>query len=110
MIFTADREDLPQHIYEPFLEKNKIFSTILFFLTIIAVVYLFVSKDDLLKTNSIKIPEIDLNKLPNDSIDVDIINYPGMNELHNEIDSFLNQDKLEPTEASTNVDKNDPNS
>ena len=110
VVAQAEREDLAEEIFEPFLEKNKIFSSILFVLTLIAVIFLFTSRDNATESNPMKIQEIEVNILPDDNIDVGSIIYPEIDELHTEIDSFLNQDKLDSTQVSANVDRNDPTS
>ena len=110
VVAQADREDLPEEIFEPFLEKNKIFSSILFVLTFIAVIFLFTSKDNVSESNPMKIQEIEVNILSDDNIDASMITHPEIDGLHTEIDSFLNQDKLDSAEVSANVDRTDPTS
>ena len=110
VVAQANREDLPEEIFEPFLEKNKIFSSILFVLTFIAVIFLFTSKDNVSESNPMKIQEIEVNILSDDNIDASMITHPEIDGLHTEIDSFLNQDKLDSAEVSANVDRTDPTS
>ena len=110
VVAQANREDLPEEIFEPFLEKNKIFSSILFVLTFIAVIFLFTSKDNVSESNPMKIQEIEVNILSDDNIDASIITHPEIDGLHTEIDSFLNQDKLDSAEVSANVGRIDPTS
>ncbi|MAJ84706.1 MAG: hypothetical protein CMQ71_01875 [Gammaproteobacteria bacterium] len=110
VVAQANREDLPEEIFEPFLEKNMIFSSILFVLTFIAVIFLFTSKDNVSESNPMKIQEIEVNILSDDNIDASIITHPEIDGLHTEIDSFLNQDKLDSAEVSANVDRTDPTS
>lgn len=110
VVAQANREDLPEEIFEPFLEKNKIFSSILFVLTFIAVIFLFTSKDNVSESNPMKIQEIEVNILSDDNIDASMITHPEIDGLHTEIDSFLNQDKLDSAEVSANVGRIDPTS
>ena len=110
VVAQANREDLPEEIFEPFLEKNKIFSSILFVLTFIAVIFLFTSKDNVSESNPMKIQEIEVNILSDDNIDASMITHPEIDGLHTEIDSFLNQDKLDSPEVSANVGRIDPTS
>ena len=110
VVAQANREDLPEEIFEPFLEKNKIFSSILFVLTFIAVIFLFTSKDNVSESNPMKIQETEVNILSDDNIDASMITHPEIDGLHTEIDSFLNQDKLDSAEGSANVDRTDPTS
>ena len=110
VVAQANREDLPEEIFEPFLEKNKIFSSILFVLTFIGVIFLFTSKDNVSESNPMKIQEIEVNILSDDNIDASMITHPEIDGLHTEIDSFLNQDKLDSAEVSANVDRTDPTS
>ena len=110
VVAQADREDFPEEIFEPFLEKNKIFSSILFVLTLIAVIFLFNSGDNATESNPMKIQEREVHSLLDDNIDIGRIIHPEIDGLHTEIDSFLNQDKLDSTEVSANVDRNDPTS
>ena len=110
VVAQANREDLPEEIFEPFLEKNKIFSSILFVLTFIAVIFLFTYGDNATESNPMKIQEIEVNILSDDNIDASMITHPEIDGLHTEIDSFLNQDKLDSAEVSANVDRTDPTS
>ena len=110
VVAQADREDLPEEIFEPFLEKNKIFSSILLVLTFIAVIFLFTYGDNATESNPMKIQKIEVNSLPDDNIDTSSITHPEIDGLHTEIDSFLNQDKLDSPEVSANVGRIDPTS
>ena len=110
VVAQADREDLPEEIFEPFLEKNKIFSSILFVLTLIAVIFLFTSMDNAIKSNPMKIQEIEVNNLPDDNKDPGSITHPEIDGLHTKIGSFLDQDRLDSAEVSANVDRIDPTS
>ena len=110
VVAQADREGLPGEIFEPCVEKNMIFSSILFVLTFIAVIFLFTSKDNVSESNPMKIQEIEVNILSDDNIDASMITHPEIDGLHTEIDSFLNQDKLDSAEVSANVDRTDPTS
>ena len=110
VVAQADREGLSEEIFEPFLEKNKIFSSILFVLTLIAVIFLFTSRDNASESNLMKIQKIEVNSLPDDNIDPGSKTHPEIDGLHTEIDSFLNQDKLDSAEVSANVGRIDPTS
>ena len=110
VVAQADREGLSEEIFEPFLEKNKIFSSILFVLTLIAVIFLFTSRDNASESNPMKIQKIEVNSLPDNNIDTSSITHPEIDGLHTEIDSFLNQDKLDSAEVSANVGRIDPTS
>ena len=109
VVARADREGLSEEIFEPFLEKNKIFSSILFVLTLMAVIFLFTSRDNASESNLMKIQKIEVNGLP-DNIDPGSKTHPEIDGLHTEIDSFLNQDKLDSAEVSANVGRIDPTS
>ena len=76
----------------------------------IAVIFLFTSKDNVSESNPMKIQEIEVNILSDDNIDASMITHPEIDGLHTEIDSFLNQDKLDSAEVSANVDRTDPTS
>ena len=54
--------------------------------------------------------EIEFSETFNANTEVGVTSNSGTIELHNEIDSFLNQDKLDSNEVSANVDLNDPSS
>ena len=110
VVAQADREGLSEEIFEPFLEKNKIFSSILFVLTLIAVIFLFTSRDNASESNLMKIQKIEVNSLPDNNIDPGSKTHPEIDGLHTEIDSFLNQDKLDSAEVSANVGRIDPTS
>ena len=110
VVAQADRENMPEEIFEPFLEKNMIFSSILFVLTLIAVIFLFTSMDNAINSNPMKIQEIEVNNLPDDNKDPGSIAHPEIDGLHTKIDSFLDQDRLDSAEVSANVDRIDPTS
>ena len=110
VVAQADRENMPEEIFEPFLEKNMIFSSILFVLTLIAVIFLFTSMDNAIKSNPMKIQEIEVNNLPDDNKDPGSITHPKIDGLHTKIVSFLDQDRLDSAEVSANVDRIDPTS
>ena len=110
VVAQADRENMPEEIFEPFLEKNMIFSSILFVLTLIAVIFLFTSMDNAIKSNPMKIQEIEVNNLPDDNKDPGSITHPEIDGLHTKIGSFLDQDRLDSAEVSANVDRIDPTS
>jgi hypothetical protein len=57
-----------------------------------------------------KIQETEVNNLPDDNIDVGSITHPEIDGLHTEIDSFLNQDKLDSAEVNANVGRLEPTS
>ena len=54
--------------------------------------------------------EIEFSEAFNANIEVGVTSNSGTIELHNEIDSFLNQDKLDSAEVSANVGRIDPTS
>ena len=55
-----------------------------------------------------KIQKTEVNSLPDDNIDASSITHPEIDGLHTEIESFLNQDKLDSAEVSANADRIDP--
>ena len=57
-----------------------------------------------------KIQEREVHSLLDDNIDLGRIIHPEIDGLHTEIDSFLNQDKLDSAEVSANVGRIDPTS
>ena len=103
----ADRKNTPKKISKTFLEENKIFASILILL-ILTIIIFFISEDDSTNINSIQMQDIELNELSNANIQVGVTPSSEAIELHNEIDSFLNQDKLNSNDVSANVDLNDP--
>ena len=88
---------------EPFLEKNKIFSSLLVVITLIAIIFLVIlgdsieEKSDETSTNPVMPDSLELNVEPEQSLKSEI------NELNNQINDFLYTDKLDSNESNVNV-------
>ena len=89
---------------EPFLEKNKIFSSLLIAITLIAIILLVILGDSIdekskeTSTNPVILDSLKLNVEPEQSLKSEI------KELNNQINDFLYTDKLDSNESNVNVD------
>ena len=110
VVAQAERDSMPKNISKPFLEENKISTSIIILLILLIIIFLFISDDDSTKINPILMKEIEFNEALNANIEVGVTSNSGTIELHNEIDCFLNQDKLDSNEVSANVGRIDPTS
>ena len=104
LIEKAEREEKLRNHPEPFLEKNKIFSSLLVVITLIAIIFLVIlgdsieEKSDETSTNPVMPDSLELNVEPEQSLKSEI------NELNNQINDFLYTDKLDSNESNVNVD------
>ncbi len=103
LIEKAEREKKLRNHPEPFLEKNKIFSSLLVVITLIAIIFLVIlgdsieEKSDETSTNPVMPDSLELNVEPEQSLKSEI------NELNNQINDFLYTDKLDSNESNVNV-------
>ena len=103
LIEKAAREEKLRNHPEPFLEKNKIFSSLLVVITLIAIIFLVIlgdsieEKSDETSTNPVMPDSLELNVEPEQSLKSEI------NELNNQINDFLYTDKLDSNESNVNV-------
>lgn len=104
LIEKAAREEKLRNHPEPFLEKNKIFSSLLVVITLIAIIFLVIlgdsieEKSDETSTNPVMPDSLELNVEPEQSLKSEI------KELNNQINDFLYTDKLDSNESNVNVD------
>ena len=104
LIEKAAREEKLRNHPEPFLEKNKIFSSLLVVITLIAIIFLVIlgdsieEKSDEISTNPVMPDSLELNVEPEQSLKSEI------KELNNQINDFLYTDKLDSNESNVNVD------
>ena len=104
LIEKAAREEKLRNHPEPFLEKNKIFSSLLVVITLIAIIFLVIlgdsieEKSDETSTNPVMPDSLELNVEPEQSLKSEI------KELNNQINDFLYIDKLDSNESNVNVD------
>ena len=104
LIEKAEREEKLRNHPEPFLEKNKIFSSLLVVITLIAIIFLVIlgdsieEKSDETSTNPVMPDSLELNVEPEQSLKSEI------KELNNQINYFLYIDKLDSNESNVNVD------
>ena len=104
LIEKAAREEQLRNNPEPFLEKNKIFSSLLVVITLIAIIFLvilgdsFDEKSDETSTNPAIPDSLELKDEPEQSLKSEI------EELNNQINGFLYTDKLDSNESNVNVD------
>ena len=95
---------------EPFLEKNKIFSSFLVVITLIAIIFLVISGDSIDEkseensTNPVMLDSLELNVEPEQSLKSEI------KEFNNQINYFLYTDKLDSNQVNVNVDSIEPDS
>ena len=104
LIEKAAREEKLRNNPEPFLEKNKIFSSLLVVITLIAIIFLVILGDSIdekseeTSTNPVMQDSLELNVEPEQSLKSEI------KELNNQINDFLYTDKLDSNESNVNVD------
>ena len=104
LIEKAAREEKLRNHPEPFLEKNKIFSSLLVVITLIAIIFLVIlgdsieEKSDETSINPVMLDSLKLNVEPEQSLKSEI------KELNNQINDFLYTDKLDSNESNVNVD------
>ena len=110
LIEKAAREEKLRNHPEPFLEKNKIFSSLLVAATLIAIIFLLILGDSIDEksenteksgetlTNSVILDSSELNVEPEQSLKSEI------KVLNNQINDFLYTDKLDSNESNVNVD------
>ena len=108
LIEKAEREEKLRNHPEPFLEKNKIFSSLLVVITLIAIIFLVIlgdsieEKSDETSTNPVMPDSLELNVEPEQSLKSEIM------ELNNQINDFFYTDKLDSNESNVNVDSIEP--
>ena len=104
LIEKAEREEKLRNHPEPFLEKNKIFSSLLVVITLIAIIFLVILGDSIdekseeTSTNPVMLGSLELNVDPEQRLKSEI------HELNNQINDFLFTDKLDSNESNVNVD------
>lgn len=104
LIEKAAREEKLRNHPEPFLEKNKIFSSLLVVITLIAIIFLVIlgdsieEKSDETSINPVMPDSSELNVEPEQRLKSEI------KELNNQINDFLHTDKLDSNESNVNVD------
>jgi len=104
LIEKAAREEKLRNHPEPFLEKNKIFSSLLIAITLIAIIFLVILGDSIdekseeTSTNPVILDSLELNVEPEQSLKSEI------KELNNQINDFLYTDKLDSNMSNVNVD------
>ena len=104
LIEKAAREEKLRNHPEPFLEKNKIFSSLLVAITLIAIILLVILGDSIdekseeTSTNPVILDSLKLNVEPEQSLKSEI------KELNNQINDFLYTVKLDSNESNVNVD------
>ena len=93
---------------DPFLRKNNVFASVLVILTLIAIVFLIISRNSVdefsegTPESSIIINSLEFNTASKESLKYEI------KELNNEINSYLNADTLDSNEVNVNVDSKEP--
>ena len=103
LIEKAEREEKLRNHPEPFLEKNKIFSSLLVVITLIAIIFLVILGDSIdekseeTSTNPVMLGSLELNVDPEQRLKSEI------HELNNQINDFLYTDKLDSNESNVNV-------
>ena len=109
LIEKAAREEKLRNHPEPFLEKNKIFSSLLVVITLIAIIFLVILGDSIdeksenteksqeTSTSLVILGSLELNVEPDQSLKSEI------KELNNQVNDFLYTDKLDSNESNVNV-------
>lgn len=103
LIEKAAREEKLRNHPEPFLEKNKIFSSLLVVITLIAIIFLVILGDSIEE----KSDETSINPVMPDSSELNVESEQRLKseikELNNQINDFLHTDKLDSNESNVNV-------
>ena len=103
LIEKAAREEKLRNHPEPFLEKNKIFSSLLVVITLIAIIFLVILGDSIEE----KSDETSINPLMPDSSELNVEPEQRLKseikELNNQINDFLHTYKLDSNESNVNV-------
>ena len=108
LIEKAAREEKLRNHPDPFLEKNKIFSSLVVVITLIAIIFLVIignsidEKSEETSTNPVMQDSFELNVEPEQSLKSEI------KELNDQINDFLYIDKLDSNQVNVNVDSIDP--
>ena len=108
LIEKAAREEKLRNHPDPFLEKNKIFSSLVVVITLIAIIFLVIignsidEKSEETSTNPVMQDSLELNVEPEQSLKSEI------KELNDQINDFLYTDKLDSNQVNVNVDSIDP--
>ncbi len=108
LIEKAAREEKLRNHRDPFLEKNKIFSSLVVVITLIAIIFLVIignsidEKSEETSTNPVMQDSLELNVEPEQSLKSEI------KELNDQINDFLYIDKLDSNQVNVNVDSIDP--
>ena len=108
LIEKAAREEKLRNHPDPFLEKNKIFSSLVVVITLIAIIFLVIignsidEKSEETSTNPVMQDSFELNVEPEQSFKSEI------KELNDQINDFLYIDKLDSNQVNVNVDSIDP--
>ena len=108
LIEKAAREEKLRNHPDPFLEKNKIFSSLVVVITLIAIIFLVILGDSIdekseeTSTNPVMQDSLELNVEPEQSLKSEI------KELNDQINDFLYIDKLDSNQVNVNVDSIDP--
>ena len=103
LIEKAEKEEKLRNHPEPFLEKNKIFSSLLVVITLIAIIFLVIlgdsieEKSDEASINPVMPDSSELNVEPEQRLKSEI------KELNNQINDFLHTYKLDSNESNVNV-------
>ena len=107
LIAKAAREEQLRNNPEPFLEKNKIFSSLLVVITLIAIIFLVtlgdsidekIEKNEETSINQVTLYSLELNDETEQSLKSEI------GELNNLINDFLYTEKLDSNKSNVNVD------
>ena len=103
LIEKAAREEKLRNHPEPFLEKNKIFSSLLVVITLIAIIFLVILGNSIEE----KSDETSINPVMPDSLELNVESEQRLKseikELNNKINDFLHTDKLDSNESNVNV-------
>ena len=108
LIEKAAREEKLRNHPDPFLEKNKIFSSLVVVITLIAIIFLVIignsidEKSEETSTNPVMQDSFELNVEPEQSLKSEI------KELNDQINDFLYIDKLDSNQVNVNVESIEP--
>jgi cytoskeletal protein RodZ len=107
VVAAADKElqsDLPD---PSFLKKNLIYIFCMCFFLLLLIFFIFNDRDDLEKMPETQLKESTIQPLVTESKIKEVINQ-DINSIHDEINNFFIQDKLDSVQLDVNVDSLEP--
>ena len=109
VVAKAEKEEqVRKSSKDPYLRENNVFASVVVILTLIAIVFLIISRNPIEEVSernpesSSIIYSLEFNTSSNEGLKYEI------EELNNKINSYLNADTLDSNEVNVNVDSKEP--